>query len=402
MPVIGPEALDISSESLPTRLRAAREESGLTQAQVAAELGVSRPLLIAIEKGAREASPSELVKLAVIYRKPVSELLRSGPPPVAIGTRFRTALASAPEAEHLQAGIRELERHADDYLDLLRRAKTGLPGTYPTVRTIDNLEPDKVAEDLAVEERNRLGLGDGPVQRMREVLELEAGLRVFIVPLPPKVAGLFVFFESLGGCVATNAVHPVERRRWTMAHEYAHFLASRTRPEITPVTPGRRISETERFADAFAGNFLMPRTGLARRFNELKRGGGGYVTPATLVQLAHLYCVSVQALTLRLEDLQLIPSGTWDKLRDHNFQPRLAAQDMGLKTPARSAEMLPIHYRSVAAQLYADGDITESQLARYLRTDIVGARLSYQELTASRDVAEDGSSQIVDLTGPEE
>jgi Zn-dependent peptidase ImmA (M78 family)/DNA-binding XRE family transcriptional regulator len=402
MSVMDPEALGVANESLPTRLRAAREESGLTQAQAAAELGVSRPLLIAIEKGTREASPTELVKLASIYGRPLSELLRPGPPPAAIGTRFRTALASAPEAEDLRAGIRDLEAHADDYLDLLRRAKTGPPGTYPTVRAIDHLEPDRVAEDLAVEERNRLGLGDGPIQQMREVLEFEVGLRVFIVPLPSKVAGLFVFFESLGGCVATNASHPVERRRWTMAHEYAHFLASRGRPEITLVTHGRRMSDTERFADAFAGNFLMPRTGLARRFNELKRSAGGKTTPATLMQLAHLYCVSVTAMTLRLEDLQLIPQGTWDKLRDRKFQPRAAAQDMGLNAPTENVEMMPAHYRSIAAELYAEGQITESQFARYLRTDIVGARRSFQVLTASRDVAEDGSSQIVDLTGPEE
>jgi Zn-dependent peptidase ImmA (M78 family)/DNA-binding XRE family transcriptional regulator len=402
MPILDPETLDVGNESLPSRLRAAREESGLTQAQAAAELGVSRPLLIAIEKGTREVSPAVLANLAKIYNRPVSELLRPFPPPLAIGTRFRTALASAPGAELLDTSIREVESHVDDYLDLMRRAKTGLPGSYPMTRSIDHLEPDRVAEDLAVEERNRLGIGDGPVQRMREVLELEAGLRIFIVPLPPKVAGLFVFVEPLGGCVATNAKHPIVRRRWTIAHEYAHFLASRSRPEITPLTPSRRVSGMERFADAFAGSFLMPRTGLARRFNELKRSGKGKITPGLLIQLAHLYCVTVQALTLRLEDLGLIGSGTWDKLRAHNFQLRAAASDMGLKAPHDSAEMMPLHYRSLAAQLYADGEITEGQLARYLRTDIVGARLFYQKLTSSHDVAEDGSAQIVDLAGPGE
>ena len=219
-----PEAPDVGDESLPARLRAAREASGLTQAQVAAELGVSRPLLIAIERGTREVSPVELAKLANIYGRPVNELLRPAPPPVAIGIRFRAVLASAPSAKHLDSGIRELESCADDYLDLLRRAKTGLPGTYPAIRPIEYLEPDRVAEDLAVEERNRLGIGDGPVTRMREVLEFEAGLRVFVAPLPPRVAGLFVFVDSLGGCTAVNARHPVERRRWTIAHEYAHFL----------------------------------------------------------------------------------------------------------------------------------------------------------------------------------
>src|SRR5262245_4813748 len=85
-----------NAESLGPRLRAAREETGLTQGQAAAEIGVSRPLLIAVEKGSREPTPAELVKLAEIYRRPLSELLRPTEPLVAIGARFRAVLASAP------------------------------------------------------------------------------------------------------------------------------------------------------------------------------------------------------------------------------------------------------------------------------------------------------------------
>src|SRR6266568_2590641 len=83
------ENQDVTGKPMALRLRAARESSGLTQAQAAAELGVSRPLLIAIEKGTREVGPDELVRLAQIYGKPVSALLRPTPPPVAIGMRFR-------------------------------------------------------------------------------------------------------------------------------------------------------------------------------------------------------------------------------------------------------------------------------------------------------------------------
>jgi transcriptional regulator with XRE-family HTH domain len=103
---------------LASRLRAAREASGLTQAQAAGELGVSRPLLIAIEKGTREASPEEIVKLAEIYGKPANELLRPSPPPAAIGTRFRAALSSVPDADKVSQAVTQLEDQADNYLDL--------------------------------------------------------------------------------------------------------------------------------------------------------------------------------------------------------------------------------------------------------------------------------------------
>ncbi len=380
--------------ALALRLRAARESRGLTQAQAATELGVSRPLLIAIEKGIREVSPEVLVRLAGIYGKPVSELLRPAPPPLAIGARLRAALAAAPDADQLSAAVAQLEEQADNYLDLLRRANTEAPGRYPPVRSISHLDPGQAGEDLATEERNRLGIGDGPIRPLREVLEIEVGLRIFLLPLPRHVAGLFVYVEELGGCIGVNISHPSERRRWTMAHEYAHYLATRDRAEVTPVAQRRHQPESERFADAFAVNFLMPRSGMSRRLHELKRTKEGTATPATLVQLAHAYGVSVHALTLRLEDLRLIPPGTWDRLRDNDFQPRTATHLLG---PETAAEALPLHYRLLAVQLYAEGEITEPQLARYLGSDIVGARRAYQELTQTRDVSDDGTLQIVDL-----
>jgi Zn-dependent peptidase ImmA (M78 family)/DNA-binding XRE family transcriptional regulator len=389
---------DTESGPLGARLRAAREARALTQAQAAAELQVSRPLLIAMEKGSREVQPEELIKLARLYGRPVSELLRPTEPPVAIGARFRAALASAPETDSLPSLIARLEELADNYLDLLRRAGSVPPGQYPPVRRIDHLDPVQAAEDLASEERNRLGIGDGPVQRLREVLEIDVGLRIFVEPLPSKVAGLFVYVETLGGCIALNANHPSERRRWTLAHEYAHFLVSRDRAEVTLVGQRRHLPESERFADAFAANFLMPRSGLSRRFNELKRSKAGKMTAAALVQLAHAYQVSVQALTLRLEDLRLLRPGTWDRLRDNDFQPRAAARLLGIQADDEHvSDSLPFHYRTLATQLYADGEITESQFARYLGTDIVGARRAYQRLTETRDVSDDGASQIVDL-----
>lgn len=383
-------------ESLAIRLRAAREARGLTQAQAAAELGVSRPLLIAIEKGTREASPQELVRLADIYQVNLSELLRPEPPPVAIGARFRAVMpADLRSSGELASAVDELQRRADDYLDLLRIADAEPPGRPEPVRDV-RMADSRRAEDLATEERNRLGLGDGPVRPLREVLEIEVGLRVFLLPLPSRIAGLFVLAEPLGGCVAVNSRHPSERRRWTMAHEYAHYLANRDRAEVTRLSY-QRLPESEYFADAFAASFLMPRSGLSRRFHELKRSNAERVTPAMLVQLAHAYSVSLQALSDRLEDLGLIPAGTWERLRERNFQPRMAAQMLGLDQAEQAGDALPLHYRMLAAQLYADGEITETQLARYLHTDIVGARRAYAELTETADVTSDGSPQILDL-----
>ncbi|HET8661769.1 MAG TPA: XRE family transcriptional regulator [Micromonosporaceae bacterium] len=388
---------DAGQAPVAARLRAAREAAGLTQAQAAVELGVSRPLLIAIERGAREPQPAELVKLAQIYGRSVSDLLRPTPPPLAVGARLRTALGATSEGAELAGPVTQLEALADDYLNLLHLAQERPPGRDTPAHSIEHLDAVAAAEDIALEERSRLNLGDGPVPALREILETEVGLRVFMLAMPGRVAGLFVFVESLGGCVAVNKNHPTERQRWTMAHEYAHFLVSRGRAEITSIGTSRRYGDTERLADTFAANFLMPRSGLARRFHELKRGKGGKVTAAMLVQLAHAYQVSVQALTLRLEDLGLVRSGTWDTLRDNSFQLRVAARQLRPESIVDAIDTFPLHYRTLAVQLYADGEITETQLARYLHTDVVGARQAYECLTATHDITDDGAVQVVDL-----
>lgn len=388
---------DGASGSTALRLRAAREARGLTQAEVAAALGVSRPLLVAIEQGSRAVQPAELVRLAGIYATPVSELLRATQPPTAVGARIRAAFPPASKDGDLAESIGRLEHQVDGYLDLLNRSGARPPGREAPVRSIEHLDPERAGEDAAVDERNRLGAGDGPIHGLREILEFEVGLPTFMLPLPAKIAGLFVHVDTLGGYVAVNERHPVERRRWTMAHEYAHYLASRHRAEVTTLAPQGRGGARERFAEAFAANFLMPRSGLARRFHELQRSRDGRVTPAMLVQLAHSYQVSVQGLALRLESLGLLRSGTWEKLRATEFQSRVAARRIGPGLGGDPADTFPLYYRLLAAQLYADAEITESQYARYLETDIVGARHEYERLTATHDVADDGSTRVVNI-----
>jgi Zn-dependent peptidase ImmA (M78 family)/transcriptional regulator with XRE-family HTH domain len=379
--------------TLPARLRAARQSVGVTQQQAATALGVSRPLLVAIEKGTREVRPDELAALASLYKRPVSELLRSHPPVEAIGAQFRLALTGKAGDEKLHDVIAQLERLSDDFLDLSRRSGVELPRRYPATFSPSGGDLALNAEDLALEERRRLGLGDGPVQQLREFLEDEVGVRVFMPTMPSRVAGAIVYAEPLGACIAVNANHPIQRRRWTLGHEYAHFLTRRERSEITILE--NRNTADERFADLFAANFLMPRSGLRRRFIELTRDRAkGTPTVADLFHLARAFRVSLQAMTHRLEELDLIKRGTYDKL-ENRLRPAEAEQILGFKPDVESAELLPVRYRYLAVELFAKGEITEGQLAAYLRTDRARARDIVRDLTTSNDVTGGGIPEPV-------
>lgn len=58
----------------------AREKAGLTQTQVATALGVSLSLVSEIEKGTRNATPANLLRLAAILNCPVVVLERKRTP----------------------------------------------------------------------------------------------------------------------------------------------------------------------------------------------------------------------------------------------------------------------------------------------------------------------------------
>jgi transcriptional regulator with XRE-family HTH domain len=244
MPELRPDSVD--PFALGARIRDARESSGLTQQQLAERLGLSRTTVVAIEKGERRLKPGELVQAASALGRNVSDLLQQGAPAAGLGAQLRDALPpSAAVAPALLPHIEELKRLCEDYLRLEEICQSPL--------------------------RRRLDLGEGPLVRLREVLEGDLGIRVFQLGMPANIAGMFVFAEPGGACIATNLNHPIEKRRGSLAQEFGHFLTARYRPHVNLEERFERQPAGERFAMAFARSFLIPASGVRRRFLELER-----------------------------------------------------------------------------------------------------------------------------------
>jgi Zn-dependent peptidase ImmA (M78 family) len=272
-----------------------------------------------------------------------------------------------------------LQKLAEDYFELENLCDLPLAKSYPPPYEITGAAAEQAAEDVATAERNRLGLGDGPLSNLRERLENDVGLRIFYFPMPSKIAGLFAYNDVLGGCIGVNSGHPRDRRHWSLAHEYGHFLTGRFQSEITFLSEKKRLSARERLADSFGRHFLMPAGGLNRRFTEMHRNSESGITLAHVCALADLYQVSVQALVLRLEELRRLPSGTWERLEVEGFKVRRAQQSLGIDANPPLKHLLPRRYIDLAVLAYRKGKLSEGQLARILRTDRVSARVQVEE-----------------------
>ena len=366
---------------LGARLQEARKASGMTQQTVAERMQLARTTVVAIEKGERRVAVPELLQFSGLYGRPVSEFVSRRAITESFVPQFRATEREVLEAhtDYEQATV-ELQRLAEDYAELERITGVSSSPSYPPVCDTSGGSFEQVAAYVAAAERNRLGLGDGPVGSLRERLETEIGLRIFYYPMPSPVAGIFAYNDPLGACIGINVHHPRDRRQWSLAHEFGHFLMHRYRAEITVLEVRRRGAPIERLADAFAENFLLPASGLERRFTEMARASATGVNLANIVSLADLYQVSVQALIVRLETLRRFQAGTWDRLRAEGFKPREAQRILGIDAIPALQEKLPRRYVALAVEAYRRGELSEGQLARYLRTDRVSARLQVEEM----------------------
>lgn len=382
----------IDPKRLGQRLFEARQARGLTQQEAADYLQCSRPVLIAIEKGTRPPKPDEIVKLASLYGQTVHELVRPGEPVSDLRPHLHAAVNKVePGNAEMEQAVKDLQQFAEKYHEL--ETLMGMPMTSnypPEVPLTDHVKVAALAEDIAIRERNRLGLGDQPVYGLRELLETDVGLRIMYGDLPSHIAGMYAYAGDVGCCVVVNRRHPPERRRASLAHEYGHVIVDRYSPGVDYLTYRGRKPVKERFAESLGMSFLMPTTSLRRRFNEIVSTKGDFQV-ADLCRLSHLYFVSVEAMVYRLQSLQLIPAGTLEHLRESRFEVRKAKGILELPERPETNGRYPDRYVYLAVHAYEQAKISEGQLAGFLSVDRVTAREIVERVSQTTNVKDDGS-----------
>jgi Zn-dependent peptidase ImmA (M78 family)/DNA-binding XRE family transcriptional regulator len=391
---------EIDPRVLGQRLTEARKARGMTQEDVAEFLGYSRPTYIAMEKGERPAKSDEIMRLATYFGRTVHEMVRPGEPVVALQPHLRAAAErmKAGDDRQLLEAIDELQRFAEDYRQLEEQMNTPLRTNFPSEVRLDTpVDVAELAEGVAVQERRRLGLGDQPVVHLRSILEWDVGLRIFYgEKLPSAVAGMYAWTADLGCCILVNRNHPPQRRRVSMVHEYGHLIVDRYKPGIDYVSMMGRKPANERFAETFGLSFLMPASSVRSKFHEIVTSTSDFCV-ADLCRLSHFYFVSVEAMALRLEKLGLIPKGSSENLKESKFSPMKAAQMLELLPYPETSQPYPQRYKFLAVHAYEQEKITQVQLARFLRCDVVTARQIVTECLTSTDVAADGRLETLHL-----
>ena len=290
-------------------LKLAREMAGLSQEDFSDRLGLSRATVSAIENGHVAIDSAKLLLAAKVLGRPVGDFFKEQKEELCL--LYRAAEDVVPSSDIrtqfriLCEGYKELEMIvgvADAILS---------PPEYQFLPSFQS-RPLHFAEQVAISERERLGLGQlDPIPNIFKLLDTN-GVRVFALPIEQNgVFGLSAFSPHFGPCVVVNNKNTTERCVFTLAHEYGHLLMHRNL-YVNHDPAKERNKEVEDMADTFAGHFLVPEAGL--RDICAKSVGTKDTKPEDVIFLKHHFRVSFKMMSRRLKDTKFISESTHAEL----------------------------------------------------------------------------------------
>ena len=335
---------------LGSRLADARKVARLSQAEVAAAVGLDRTAITRIENGERKLDSLELVRIAALLRRPLEWFLAPQLPAVVSRRRSREPVDESQSDALLDSVARDVKLLFDiGLLDAPAPVKT---------RVIDSVES---AEAAAKDLRRHLALAPGPVWDLVAVAE-RAGLFGFCFPLPDeRLDGSFLRLDGSGVAVVNGAAK-TGRRRFTLVHELGHHVFADDFSAEWIVGSGSE--DRERLINAFVIHFLMPRESVAFRWQEL--GGAADPRQAAIV-LGAEFGVSWTAVLGHLRNLDLIDERTHELLRGEH--PKKADYLEGGVTLREDVvpPVVPPRYAQAVVRAYRRHKISQGRALELLR-----------------------------------
>lgn len=385
--------MPVSREELGRRLRIAREARGLTQDDVAQHLGTSRSTIAQMELGNRAVTSLEIDQLARFFGRDLREFLADAfKDQDALAALFRAdeGVVQQPHVVEALRNCATLGREVTNLEQLLGIDREGVAAAvYPLPMPRSRWQAVQQGERVANQERRRLGLGIAPVGNISELLETQ-GVRTALIDLPDDVSGLTMADTAIGVFVVANRQHHAVRRRFSLAHEYAHALLDRDRLGTVSRT-AERGDLLEVRANTFAAAFLLPGEGVRQFMTLIGKGGpsrqradvfdeSGAVEASTraaprsqdtqmydIAELAEHFGVSRLAALYRLRNLRFLTDVEFETLKQLEDAGHGRAIASLLHLPQADEEAARDEYRhrflSLALEAFRRDEISRSKLS---------------------------------------
>jgi Zn-dependent peptidase ImmA (M78 family)/DNA-binding XRE family transcriptional regulator len=284
------------SYAWPERITQARELMGLSKTELAEKLGVSPAAVAQWESGMKHPTPEKIAAMARALGVEMPLLVKPHPPEVLRRgmLSFRSCKSVAQVKKHHRKATRIAELIAEAFFWV--EQKVDLP--TPDLPDVDIAKPTPDAiSDAALQCRRYWGLGDRPILKLGELLELKGVVINEVSFGNDRFDAFSCIMNGRPFVFLGNDKQDRARSRFDAAHELGHLILHKHISEIEMCEIGTH-DRLEREANLFAAAFLMP----CAAFKSDVRNP----SLNTLLNLKPKWGASVQAMVVWSRDLGII------------------------------------------------------------------------------------------------
>lgn len=313
----------------PKMITLARESRGLTQSDLANELGVTQGKLSKIEQDLLPVSDETLAELSSFLNYPKNFFHK---PDTVCGHainlhRKRSALPQK-TLRKIDAHLNIRKLHLHTLLDDIEITGNGVP----ECPVAEHGSPEEVALHI----RKLWKVPDGPVENMTNLLEKAGCIVVHCDFESQMIDGVSVRNKDLPPVIFVNKDIPGDRLRFTLAHELGHLVMH------TVPSP-----DAENEADKFASELLMPAKQIMLNF------AGSRVDLMKLAGLKPVWKVSMAALLVRAGKLGFLTDRQsqylWMQFSKAGYRTKEPAQlDIPQERPRLLNEIVKVHLEEIS------------------------------------------------------
>lgn len=275
-------------ENFPARLKSARLMNGLSIQDLVNRLDdkISKQAISRYENGVMKPSGENLLLLCKAmgikpdyFEREIEVNLKE------LSYRKLKRLPAKEQDMIIQIAVDFLERYLE--LESLLGESSNLKVSLHQYEVKTYEEVEVAAENF----RQTMGFGDDPLLNLTERLE-EEGIKVVEINAHSDFSGFATVMNENCPVIVlnTNPDIPVDRKRFTLAHELGHLL-------LKPVG-----LDEEKCSNRFAGALLIPQKRLREELKEHRHN----IHIKELILLKQQYGISMQAIIYRAKDLSII------------------------------------------------------------------------------------------------
>lgn len=336
----------------PKMITLGREYRGLSQSELAKELGVTQGYLSKVEQGLIAVGDSVIDKFAKALGFPTEFFLRPGdvfPPNLYYRKRAKTTTKTLTKAEA------EMNIHRLNLQSLLQSVDLDIK-PLPNMLVEELGSPQIIARQL----RQFWGIPSGPILNLVDLVEKHGVIVVMCNFESTDIDGRSMYTNSRQPIIFLNTNLPADRQRFTLAHELGHLIM-----HMSSLAP----EGTEKEADAFASEFLIPE-------KELRKQIPIRLTISALADLKRYWKVSMQAILYSAHENKIItPNNHKDLILQISKSGMRTKEPIELEPQREKPVILP----TLIKMHLKDLEFSEAELATIMGLKIDEMKHKYYE-----------------------